>query len=128
LPVYPRFEAESIGEIEGAVFGLAAQSYAQMMDPSKRGKIVPLYSGKIRYEREPLRRENWQSAYTTAVLGKGDCEDLAAYRVAELRAKGVLAFPVVTQINPSLRHVTVRYLDPKTKAWVSEDPSKRLGM
>jgi hypothetical protein len=24
--------------------------------------------------------------------------------------------------------VTVRYLDPKTKAWVSEDPSKRLGM
>lgn len=128
MPIYPRFEVESIGEIEGAVFGLAAQSYAQMTDPQKRGKIVPLYSGAIRYEREPLRRENWQSAYTTATRGKGDCEDLAAYRVAELRAKGILAFPVVRQINPSLRHVTVRYLDPRTKAWVHEDPSKKLGM
>lgn len=128
MPVYPRFEVESIGEIEGAVFGLAAQSYAQMMDPTKRGQIVPLYSGKIRYEREPLRRENWQSAYTTAVRGKGDCEDLSAYRVAELRAKGILAFPVVRQVNPTLRHVTVRWLNPKTNAWVNEDPSKRLGM
>lgn len=126
MPVHPRFKAESIGELEGLVFGLAAQSYAQMVE--NRGAIPKLYSGKIRYKREPIRRENWQSAAETAELGYGDCEDLSAYRVAELRAKGITAFPIVVQVSPTLRHVKVRYLDPKTKEWVTEDPSAKLGM
>jgi hypothetical protein len=131
MPVHPRFSATSIGELEGLVFGLAAQSYAQMRD-AKLGvggrPLPPLYGGSIRYKREPIRRENWQGAQETAELGYGDCEDLAAYRVAELRAKGIKAFPVVSQVSPTLRHVTIRYLDPKTNQWVPEDPSKRLGM
>jgi hypothetical protein len=128
MPVHPRFSAQTIGELEGLVFGLAAQDYAQMADPELRGSIAPLYSGRIRYKREPLRRENWQSAVETTELGYGDCEDLAAYRVAELRSRGILAFPVVKQINPTLRHVILRYLDPVTKQWVFEDPSAKLGM
>ena len=128
MPVHPRFSAVTNDELEGLVFGLAAQSYAQMRDPETRGQIPALYSGKIRYEREPIRRENWQAALETAVRGYGDCEDLSAYRVAELRAKGILAFPVVKQVSPTLRHVMVRYLDPRTQQWVSEDPSRKLGM
>lgn len=126
MAVHPRFSATSIGELEGLVFGLAAQDYAQMQE--NRGRIPPLYGGTIRYKREPLRRENWQSALETAGLGFGDCEDLSAYRVAELRAQGITAFPLVKQINANLRHVLVRYLDPKTQQWVTEDPSKKLGM
>ncbi len=126
MPVHPRFTAESTDELEGLVMGLAAQSYAQMRE--KRGDIPALYSGRIRYKREQLRRENWQSARQTAGLGYGDCEDLCAYRVAELRGKGITAFPVVVQVSPTLRHVKVRYLDPKTNEWVFEDPSEKLGM
>ena len=126
MPVHPRFSAVSNAELEGLVLGLGAQSYAQMAE--KRGDIPPLYGGKIRYKREPLRRENWQSARETASRGYGDCEDLSAYRVAELRARGITAFPVVEQVSPTLRHVKIRYLDPRTNQWVFEDPSARLGM
>lgn len=131
MPVHPRFSATSIGELEGLVYGLAAQSYAQMRDANAgvMGRPLPaLYGGTIRYKREPVRRENWQSAGETADLGYGDCEDLSAYRVAELRMRGIKAFPVVSQVSPTLRHVTIRYLDPKTNEWKTEDPSKRLGM
>lgn len=126
MPVHPRFSATSVAELEGLVFGLAAQDYAQMKE--NRGRIPPLYGGSIRYQREPLRRENWQSALETAELGYGDCEDLSAYRVAELRAQGITAFPIVAHVSPTLRHVMVRYLDPKSQQWVTEDPSKKLGM
>jgi hypothetical protein len=124
--VHPRFSATSNAELEGLVFGLAAQSYAQMLE--RRGDIPELYSGSIRYMREPLRRENWQAARETAGRGYGDCEDLSAYLVAQYRAKGITAFPVVEQVSPTLRHVLVRYLDPGTQQWVTEDPSKKLGM
>lgn len=107
------------------MFGLAAQSYAQMLQ--KRGAIPDLYGGSIRYLREPLRRENWQSARETAVRGYGDCEDLSAYLVAQYRSKGILAFPVVKMVSPTLRHVLVRVQRPDG-SWVLEDPSKKLGM
>ena len=70
MPVRPRFAAESNAELEGLVMGLAAQSYAQMVE--KRGDIPRLYGGTIRYKREPLRRENWQAARETAGRGYGD--------------------------------------------------------
>lgn len=128
MPVHPRFSATTPDELEGLVLGLAAQSYAQMRDPENRGKIPPLYGGKIRYQREPLRRENWQSALETAELGYGDCEDLSAYLVAQYRMQGVKALPVVVKISPTLRHVKVRVWDPQANAWRLEDPSARLGM
>lgn len=127
MPVRPRFKAESIGDLEALVFGLAAQSYTQMMDPEKRGQIPPLYGGKIRYKREPLRREDWQSALETAQLGYGDCEDLSAYRCAELRARGITAYPKVLMISPTLRHVVVTF-QAQDGSWQIEDPSKKLGM
>lgn len=125
MPVHPRFTANSNAELEGLVFGLAAQSYAQMSE--RRGDIPDLYSGAIRYQREPLRREHWQSARETVQRGVGDCEDLSAYLIAQYRARGVLAFPIVEQVNPSLRHVLVRVQRPDG-SWQTEDPSKRLGM
>jgi hypothetical protein len=128
MAVHPRFSATSIDELEGLVYGLAAQSYAQMRNPETRGRIPPLYGGSIVYRREPIRRENWQAALETAERGYGDCEDLSAYRVAEYRIKGIKALPMVKKINATLRHVVLRWRDPKTGVWHEEDPSKRLGM
>jgi hypothetical protein len=47
-----------------------------------------LYDSGIRYRREPQGREWWESAadaHGVATDRSGDCEDLAAYRCAELR-------------------------------------------
>jgi transglutaminase-like putative cysteine protease len=127
MAVRPRFTANSIGRLQRAVNWLASESLLEMRDPKNRGLIPPLYGGKIRYLREQPGHEDWQTALETARLGTGDCEDLAAYRVAELRGQGVPAEAVVTWINPHLRHVTVRYSLPDGRV-MHEDPSKRLGM
>lgn len=111
--------------LEGAITGLALASVAQLENERLRAKIPRLYSGHIRYEREPPGQERWQTAYETARRGFGDCEDLASYRLAELyffdgedgaRIK-------VLKISPVLRHVVVLRANGQI-----EDPSKLLGM
>lgn len=55
--------------------------------------------------------------------GYGDCEDLAAARVAELRVKaGIKAVPWLKK-KGKIWHVLVRYPD-----GTLEDPSRKLGM
>lgn len=91
-----------------------------------RGSPLPrLYAGSIRYQREPLGQERWRSARHVAAAGLGDCEDLAAYRVAELRElEGEPGARVVlVRRGPHLLHAVVRRADGST-----EDPSRRLGM
>lgn len=93
----------------------------------RNGRLPLLYKSGIRYRREPLvgsrRVERFQTARQTAKVGFGDCEDLAAYRVAELRLRGIAAKPWVIQPSAKMFHVQVRYPDGKI-----EDPSARLGM
>jgi hypothetical protein len=51
-------------------------------------ELPPLYDSGIVYRREPKGREWWESAADLLGIAadlEGDCEDLAAYRVAELR-------------------------------------------
>ena len=54
----------------------------------------PLYESGIRYQREE-GTENWLDVPSIIEAGWGDCEDLACWRVAELRRKGVRAGPYV---------------------------------
>lgn len=89
--------------------------------------IPPLYKAGVRYVREQ-GTEIWQDCLKILKRGIGDCEDLACWRVAELRNNGKVATPYI------------RYtIDPTTKTYVYhvmvlrgdgslEDPSKRLGM
>lgn len=111
--------------LEGAITGLALASVAQMQDPELCGSIPDLYSKRIKYMREPAGRERWQTAYETAKRGGGDCEDLAAYLLAELIArKGELGARIrVIKINAGLRHIVVQRANGRI-----EDPSKLLGM
>jgi len=82
----------------------------------------------MHYEFEPEGSDNWQDIPETLSLGFGDCEDLASWRVAELRHKGETnARPYVIHTKlPSgqtLYHIQVERADGRI-----EDPSVQLGM
>lgn len=97
----------------------------------RRHPNVPLlYRSGVRYEAEKNGMERWQDISTTLQKQKGDCEDLACWRAAELNVRmGIAAFPnvYVTQRLPDgrrLYHVTV-VVEPNGAI---EDPSAILGM
>ena len=95
----------------------------------------PLYESGVRYQRE--KDESWRDIPTLLELGEGDCEDLACWRIAELRRGGSYAFPYVAFQR---RNGTYRYhalverfekLDKRTGKFTGqsiEDPSRVLGM
>jgi len=88
---------------------------------------VPLlYDAPVHYSPE-IGREEWQDIPHILGAGEGDCEDLACWRIAELRFKvGIKAQPFISwrEIGGGLRyHALVRYPDGRI-----EDPSRALGM
>ncbi len=87
------------------------------------GGLPPLYESGIRYRPEPPGRERWLNANEMLAVGVSDCEDLGAYRAAELRRQGIPARAVAIRTGRKKFH-TVVLLPDKT----FEDPSVRLGM
>lgn len=90
-----------------------------------------LYESGIRYKSEihsfGISKEEWFDIPHLLERMKGDCEDLACYRVAELRHSGVRAKVAVKDkdLTPTttLFHVLVQWPNGRL-----EDPSKKLGM
>jgi hypothetical protein len=86
-----------------------------------------LYRSGVRYEEEPPGRDDWQDIPETLMRRGGDCEDLACWRIAELRVRlGEHVKPVVkrTLYGPrTVYHVAVMRADGRL-----EDPSRILGM
>jgi hypothetical protein len=92
-----------------------------------------LYASGVRYEQEPDGRDEWQDIPDTLARRTGDCEDLACWRVAELRVRygepnATRAITVATVLDSrgqpvTLYHITVQRQDGRT-----EDPSRELGM
>lgn len=119
MRVLATFPLRSNREIELAVEFLARLSLEQM----QANKFPELYAGRVRYQQEPAGVEIWQPAIDLFGLGLGDCEDLAAARLAEYWQKGVKARADVLTVNPWLRHIRVRLPD-----GTIEDPSAKLGM
>lgn len=87
----------------------------------------PLYKSGVVYSNQVLGSDDWLDIPTCLDYGFGACEDLAAWRVAELAMQGERAFiDVDTQIgkgNITVFHVVVKRADGRR-----EDPSKILGM
>lgn len=52
-----------------------------------------IYKSGVKYAREPFGYESWPNIPVILRRGVGDCEDLAAWRVAELRQEGIPARP-----------------------------------
>lgn len=88
-------------------------------------KTPLLYSSGVVYASEFTQQE-WQDIPRTLKLKHGDCEDLASWRIAELRIQGINAKPHIiwNAVNNAFYfHVQVKHPDGSM-----EDPSVRLGM
>ena len=88
-----------------------------------------LYSSGVRYRLEPPGVEDFTDLQTLLERGWGDCSQLAAWRVAELRHRGEsgagirLTWRRNRLTGQRMFHVLVRRADGRI-----EDPSVRLGM
>jgi hypothetical protein len=86
-----------------------------------------LYRAGVVYQKEPDDRDDWLDIPEVQLQGMGDCEDLSAWRIAELRVRDQeMAIPhvtIATQGSRVLYHVTVRRANGRI-----EDPSRALGM
>jgi hypothetical protein len=89
---------------------------------TNKGKVPPVYRSGIRYEEEADGRDDWQDIPTTLALKKGDAEDLACWRAAELQEQGVMAWPTL-EFDHGCLHPRVRYPNGRI-----EDPAKMMGM
>jgi hypothetical protein len=94
-------------------------------DQLRSGRYPRLYKSGVRYQREPRGREDWQTVSRAYRAKLADCEDLAAWRAAELVVYGedVGARAVIKRVRPGLIHCLVLRSN-----GAMEDPSRMLGM
>lgn len=89
--------------------------------------VPPLYKSGVRYQPEPKgTSEEFASIPAILARGWGDCDDLAPWRVAELRQYGERAkIRIIWHRYPNgkMYHIVVRRGDGRI-----EDPSRLLGM
>lgn len=91
-------------------------------------EVPALYRSGVRYMEEPPGQEEWQDVATCLRMGTADCEDLAAWRAAELTVRDrIPARPVFREQRRAdgsyLYHIVVQYPNGQI-----EDPSRILGM
>lgn len=104
-------------QLRVALAGLTAMDLAYVPE------LPPLYEAGVRYRREAP--DTWSTADIVYARGFGDCEDLAAWRAAELRITGEdpAATADLYEVAPRKWHAIVLRGD-----GTIEDPSKVLGM
>ncbi len=106
--------------------------------------IPPLYAAGVVYQEEAPGHEDWLDAPAVIRQRYADCEDLAAYRVAELRVAGYTEVEPVIKWQWISREMMIKQGYPADKlpgrgVWLVhccvrwpdgriEDPSKILGM
>jgi hypothetical protein len=110
--------------------------------------VPPLYSSGVRYKEDPPGEENWHDCLSVLQRGTADCDQLCSWRVAELRAAGIAAEPLikwqqvpkdvmiglghpahmVPEEGISMVHVLVGWPGWREDESKVEDPSKLLGM
>lgn len=130
MPLHVRLDVPAHpGALEAVAEGLVQLNEWMFAHADNVGGIqMPsLYSLPVTYRREPRGREWWQHA--ADVLGvvsdrSGDCEDLAAFRCAELRYYEDIDCRVkVVRTSRGSFHAIVEFPDGST-----EDPSRVLVM
>lgn len=115
------FDVEASGFTLGALLEALTVINVGLLEKSS---FPPLYQSGVRYRREPKGSERWKRITRTFRDGHGDCEDLAAWRAAELRQAGELgAVAIALRTGPKLWHAVVWRENGDV-----EDPSRKLGM
>jgi len=133
VPYSPRFVLRSfdllperikIGVLESMVEALVAANMAYL---EAYPRTPLLYESGVRYLEEPRGRDDWQDIPETIRRDRtGDCEDLAAWRIAELRFRGEAARPSVRA--SVIRGVLTYHIRVQRADGQIEDPSRQLGM
>lgn len=85
--------------LEQIAAGLDALVDVNVAHLSVRPGVPALYDSKVRYIEEP--DEVRQDVPTVLQHGRGDAEDLVAWRIAELRVRGVEARVLIRQVRSS---------------------------
>lgn len=120
---------------------------ANMLIMKSEARPLPLlYQSGVRYQAEPRGVEDWRDCIEVVKRMRADCEDLAAYRAAELRVRhGMNARPrfkfwqdpnnleqryhcVVQYSLPMGGFTTPQHAKNVSPGIWEEDPSKVLGM
>lgn len=111
--------------LTAALKGVVAVNRVLMKEAMVGGRLgfAPLYDSGVRYVPEPRGSENWQNVADLYRTGRGDCEDLACTRAAELQLQGEDAEAVVRPSGRGRYHALVLRGDGTV-----EDPSLALGM
>lgn len=113
-----------------AALDAALESVVRSNTPMIRSGKVPtaataIKSGKVEWQPEPPGDEHFDLPSTMLKRGWGDCDDLAPWHAASLRASGKDpgATAIVRKSGPQRWHAVVRRSDGSI-----EDPSKAAGM
>jgi hypothetical protein len=121
--VIARVPLRGAEDVLGALRAHVAASVRDIARAAREGRpIPPIYASGVRYDRRDAN-ERWQLPSETFARRRGDCEDLACWRAAELRARGERAHVGVRRTGPRVLHAIVVRANGSV-----EDPSKRLGM
>lgn len=118
-------------QLDDAAFARWVETGAEALasanqEHAQRGELPDLYSSGVRYRfKSDEQIQRWRDAKTIlSEDGCAACAELAAWRVAELRAQGVPACARVAQTDTDMFHVVVIRGD----TGEVEDPSLALGM
>jgi hypothetical protein len=123
MRVIARVPLRGAEDVLGALAAHVAACVRDIARAARDGRpLPPIYASGVRYDRRDPN-ERWQLPTETMARRRGDCEDLACWRAAELRLKGEPARVVVRRTGPRVLHAVVQRGDGSV-----EDPSKRLGM
>lgn len=128
LEIPDRLGASALDAALEGLVGLAVEELSQAVPEELTGEpgltFPPLYRAGVRYQRE-VGTERWLTPLQTLASGRGDCEDLASWRAAELRVSGEDpdARARVIRSGPRTWHAVVERGNGQL-----EDPSRELGM
>lgn len=123
MPLYVTMRVPVSREaIRAALEGLCALNF-QLMRQARElgGGFPPLYEAGVVYRKERRGFEDWQNAIELLRAGRGDCEELTGYRVAELRDEGEPAMPFIDVTPRGSFHALVERASGEL-----EDPSRNL--
>lgn len=122
-------ESIPLSDMKEALDAALEASVASQVPLIRRGRVPTFAKGLrrfgIRWQPEPPGDEHFDSAATVIRRGWGDCDDLAPWHAASLRAQGTDpdARAVVKKSGPSRWHAIVQRSDGSY-----EDPSAAAGM
>lgn len=109
-------------EAQVSVVGELLECLAAINAVHLRVSPTPLYEARVRY----VRSEPWLDLLAVIAKGGGDCKDLSAWRVAELREAGEDArFHVLARTKQGEPRFHVQVV---RASGVVEDPGAFLGM